>query len=326
MTTTFAASLMGLAGAVLTWLLLMIALKSGLAWRIAVDLPNDRSLHDRAVPRIGGLAVIGVLTVGILLVTPSLRPIAAIAAVLMAISAIDDRHGLPIPARLAVHVAAATLAAYAIAPQQQGWLLVALVAILVWSMNLYNFMDGADGLAGGMTVFGFGAYAVASIQWESRDLALVSACAAGAGAGFLMHNFPPARLFLGDAGSVPLGFLAAALGVVGWSGGQWPAAFPLLAFAPFVLDATLTLVLRALRGQRVWEAHRTHLYQRMVREGFGHRGTALAWYGAMAIAAATAVAAIRWPIGWQIGLLAAWVALYASVATGLLRLPHSARR
>lgn len=319
MTPALGASLIGAAAAVFTWLLLSIALKSGLAWRIAVDLPNERSLHDRAVPRIGGLAVIGVLTAVILFVAPALRPIAAITAALMVVSAIDDRRGLPIPFRLAAHVAAAAIATYTIAPEAPGWLLVVLVATLVWSMNLYNFMDGADGLAGGMTVFGFGAYAVVSVQSESRDLALASACAAGAGAGFLAHNFPPARVFLGDAGSVPLGFLAAVLGVLGWWGGKWPAAFPLLAFAPFVLDATLTLLLRALRKERVWEAHRAHLYQRMVRRGLGHRGTALVWYGAMTIAAATGIAAIRWPIGWQIGLLAGWVALYASVAAGFLR-------
>jgi phospho-N-acetylmuramoyl-pentapeptide-transferase len=178
MTTTQQVWLVATSGATAIWLLLTVALKSGVAWRIAVDLPNQRSLHDRAVPRIGGLAVVGVLTAVTLLTTPALRPIAAIVAALMFVSAIDDRRGLPVSARLSAHVAGAILAAFAIAPGTEPWLLVLLVVALVWSMNLYNFMDGADGLAGGMAVFGFGAYAFVSAQSEARELAIASACAA----------------------------------------------------------------------------------------------------------------------------------------------------
>jgi UDP-N-acetylmuramyl pentapeptide phosphotransferase/UDP-N-acetylglucosamine-1-phosphate transferase len=326
MTTTVQALLVAIVGAVLTWLLLIASLKSGVAWRIAVDLPNERSLHNRVVPRIGGLALVGVLVAVAFFIAPALRSIAAIVAALMVVSAIDDRHGLPVAIRLAAHVAAAILVVFAIAPIAPWWLFVLLVIALVWSMNLYNFMDGADGLAGGMAVFGFGAYAAVAALSDARDLALVSACAAGAAAGFLAHNFPPARVFLGDAGSVPLGFLAAALGIVGWSDGLWSACFPFLVFAPFVIDATLTLAQRAVRRERIWEAHRGHLYQRMVRGGLGHRSTALIWYAAMGACLATAIVAIRWPISWQIGLLGAWLAIYATGAAALQRLLDSARR
>jgi phospho-N-acetylmuramoyl-pentapeptide-transferase len=325
MTTSLALWLTASASGAIVWTLLLGSLKSGLAWRIAVDVPNDRSLHDRRVPRIGGLAVIGTVVAFALLATPGLRFVAAIAGALMLISAVDDRRGLPVPVRLAAHLAGSLVTAMVLAPESPWWVTAFLTLPLVWSINLYNFMDGADGLAGGMAVMGFGAYALIAGQAGSSELALVSACAAGASAGFLFHNFPPARVFLGDAGSVPLGFLAAALGIVGWSLGIWPAWFPVLVFAPFVVDATMTLVSRALRGERVWRPHREHLYQRMVSSGLGHRRTALIWYFLMAAAAITGMAAISWQIGWQIGLLVAWVALYASLPLALRRLSFPVR-
>jgi UDP-N-acetylmuramyl pentapeptide phosphotransferase/UDP-N-acetylglucosamine-1-phosphate transferase len=165
-----------------------------------------------------------------------------------------------------------------------------LVAALAWITNLYNFMDGSDGLAGGMATAGFAAYAVAA--WNAGDAALASLCAAlsAASAAFLLHNFHPARMFLGDVGSIPLGFLAGALGVVGWRNDAWPLWFPLLVFGPFIGDASVTLVRRLVRGERVWRAHREHYYQRMVLMGFGHRRTAWAAYVLMALCAASALA------------------------------------
>jgi UDP-N-acetylmuramyl pentapeptide phosphotransferase/UDP-N-acetylglucosamine-1-phosphate transferase len=158
--------------------------------------------------------------------------------------------------------------------------------------NLYYFMDGSDGLAGGMAVFGFGAFAWAAAMGGEAGLAVLCAGVAAAAAGFLCFNFHPARIFMGDVGSVPLGFLAGALGVAGWRAGAWPLWFPLLVFAPFILDATATLLRRALRGEKVWQAHRTHYYQRMVQMGLGHRGTALRAYGLMAGCGAAAVVAL----------------------------------
>jgi UDP-N-acetylmuramyl pentapeptide phosphotransferase/UDP-N-acetylglucosamine-1-phosphate transferase len=305
------------------WALLLAAMKSGLAWRIAVDEPNERSLHVQATPRIGGLALVGTVLVLIGFAAPAHRVIAAIAGCLLLVSAADDRIGLAVPLRLAAHFTAAIGAAFVLGPVAPWWLVVLVVVVLVWSMNLYNFMDGADGLAGGMTAAGFGAYALAAVLAGANELALVSAAIAGGASGFLVHNFPPARVFLGDAGSVPLGFLAAALGVAGCVGGAWPVGFPLLVFSPFIVDATLTLLIRALRGDRVWTPHRQHLYQRMVRSGLGHRRTALLWYCAMAVSAAAAFASISWPFGWQIGLLFAWCAIYASVAAALQRVSNS---
>ena len=166
-----------------------------------------------------------------------------------------------------------------------------LVLAIAWYANLYNFMDGSDGLAGGMAVIGFGAYAWGALQSGQAALAAASASIAGAAFAFLFANFHPARLFMGDVGSVPLGFLAGALGVLGWRAGAWPLWFPLLVFAPFVCDATLTLARRLMRGERVWLAHKEHYYQRLVRMGFGHRGVAWIEYAAMILCAAAALLA-----------------------------------
>ena len=132
-------------------------------------------------------------------------------------------------------------------------------------------------------------------------------------------------MFLGDAGSVPLGFLAAALAIAGCEQQVWPVWFPLLVFSPFLVDATVTLVRRGVAGQKLWQAHREHLYQRMVIRGWGQARTAAAWYGLMALAAASAVAAVRWPNRWQIGLLVGWAALYAVLYTVVSRLTASAK-
>jgi phospho-N-acetylmuramoyl-pentapeptide-transferase len=225
----------------------------------------------------------------------------------------DDRHGVPVSVRLVAHLVVASVAAMLLLTAAPVWLWLMLALALTWAMNLYNFMDGSDGLAGGMAVFGFGAYAVAAVSGDASSLALLSASVAGAALGFLPHNWAPARVFMGDAGSVPLGFLAGALGIAGWSSGIWPFWFPLLVFSPFVVDASVTLLRRALRGERVWHAHREHLYQRMVRSGLGHGRTAALWSAAMVAAATSGVAALSLQNGAQFGLLLAWIALYATV-------------
>jgi UDP-GlcNAc:undecaprenyl-phosphate GlcNAc-1-phosphate transferase len=108
---------------------------------------------------------------------------------------------------------------------------------------------------------------------------------------FLAFNFPPARIFLGDAGSIPLGFLAAAVGILGWRvHALWPWWFPAVVFSPFAVDATVTLARRAARREPVWRAHRDHYYQRLVRMGWSHRRTALAEYALMLACALIALA------------------------------------
>jgi UDP-N-acetylmuramyl pentapeptide phosphotransferase/UDP-N-acetylglucosamine-1-phosphate transferase len=270
------------------WLLL-----SPLGRRLMLDLPNARSLHQKPVPRSGGIAIAAGIAAGAALSgaaeAQGIGGALAVAGALAALSLADDVLTLPTLLRLAAHLAAAGVIvglALGVSEPLQFLLLALAVA---WYANLYNFMDGSDGLAGGMAVFGFGAYAWAAHQSGHAALAGASSCIAAASLAFLLLNFHPARLFMGDAGSVPLGFLAGALGVLGWRDGAWPLWLPVLVFAPFVCDATLTLVKRLLRRERVWQAHQEHYYQRLVRMGFGHRGTASIEYAAMAGCAVTAL-------------------------------------
>jgi UDP-N-acetylmuramyl pentapeptide phosphotransferase/UDP-N-acetylglucosamine-1-phosphate transferase len=257
--------------------------------QFALDEPNARSLHERPIPRTGGIAILLGAAISLPFVATVLWLPLLIALCLSVVSFVDDLRGMPTVARLAAHfVAAGVLAWYALSPMHWAQLAVIVIA-LVWITNLYNFMDGSDGLAGGMATIGFGAYAAAAYLAGNTALAAVCIALAAAAAGFLVHNFHPARIFLGDVGSIPLGFLAGALGIVGWRDDVWPLWFPLLVFGPFIGDATITLLKRLINGERVWQAHRDHYYQRIVRMGVGHRGTALIGYLAMLVCAAAAL-------------------------------------
>jgi len=280
------------------------------ARRLMLDQPNERSLHTRAMPRSGGIAIVAGVAAYALAPSQSaaaqgIGAILAAAGGLAVLSLADDLHTLPTLLRLAAHLAAAGAALSLGIGIAEPLPFAVLLLAIAWSANLYNFMDGSDGLAGGMAVFGFGAYAWAAHQAGHGALATASGSIAAASLAFLLVNFHPARLFMGDAGSVPLGFLAGALGVLGWREGAWPLWFPALVFAPFACDATLTLLKRLLRRDRVWLAHKDHYYQRLVRMGYGHRATAWIEYAAMAACASLALFARTAEAGVQIGVLCA---------------------
>lgn len=242
---------------------------------LALDRPNARSLHSKVVPRTGGLAVcVTALILGLWLDTP-VQGVMWLGLGLGLISLADDRWGLPIYLRFAAHLLAALGVVYLLGAWSRTMLVaLPLVLVLVWSINLYNFMDGADGMAGGMALVGF---TVLALGAPGTSLAMAAWALAGAALGFLLFNWSPARIFMGDCGSVPLGFLAASLGLAGVVSEVWPAWFPLWVFSAFVVDATLTLLKRLLRGERVWQAHREHYYQRLIRMGQSHNRVAGAW-------------------------------------------------
>jgi UDP-N-acetylmuramyl pentapeptide phosphotransferase/UDP-N-acetylglucosamine-1-phosphate transferase len=284
----FAMLFPAVAAFVITVLVLRLLLDSQLE-KVTLDFPNHRSLHDTPTPRTGGLAI----AAGIgfawfwLPMSPWLQALGVGALALAVISLIDDVRGLSATLRLTAHFA---VCAAFLATLDLDWLWVLVLLVpMVWMVNLYNFMDGLDGLAAGMTVLGFGAYAALAALHGGSALAIVSLCICAAALGFLPFNFAPARVFLGDAGSIPLGFAAAAVGVIGWREGLWRPWIPLVIFSPFIIDATATLGRRALRGRKLTEAHREHYYQRLARSGFGHRNTALLEYALMLIAAIAAV-------------------------------------
>lgn len=300
-----------IASAVATLLLLVWMLRAQDRWPL--DFPNERSLHVRPVPRSGGIAMMaGILSGFAILQTPLVVVLPA--AVLVALSHFDDLRGLPIAVRFGAQVVAAAGFAFWALPTVALPFLVPIVIGILWLTNLYNFMDGSDGLAGGMTVIGFAFLGAGA--WISGDDALLIECCivAAAGAAFLPFNFPPARLFMGDAGSVPLGFLAAALSLSGWRDGDWPLWFPVAVFAPFIFDATVTLLKRAAALERIWEAHNSHYYQRLVRMGWSHRRTALAEYALMLACGVTALWALRQPLYSQLAAVLGLLALHAALA------------
>jgi UDP-N-acetylmuramyl pentapeptide phosphotransferase/UDP-N-acetylglucosamine-1-phosphate transferase len=284
-------------------------LKSGVALALALDHPNERSLHTRPLPRTGGLAIHIGLVVAWLSLSPVFDTLAGLVLFLAIGSFLDDRWGLPVLLRLAVHSLAAVLLGRVVAWELSAMAQVAVVLGAVWMTNLYNFMDGSDGLAGGMTLFGFSFLGIAA--WLSGDVefSILNFSIAATAAAFLVFNFHPARVFLGDAGSIPLGFLSAAAGTWGWYKGYWFATFPLLIFSAFIGDATITLVRRMLRGERFWQAHRDHYYQKLVQMGWGHRTTAIVEYAIMIVSGVVALAAMRLDPIVQASLTMGWFAL-----------------
>ena len=294
---------------------------------LPADVPNRRSLHARPVPRAGGYGVwLGFLPAAMLF--PPDFPggwhgwLPAFTA-LAAVSALDDAREVRVVPRLAVHAGAALwAAAWLIMDGTKGGTGVlctlGLALALAWSANLYNFMDGTAGRAASPGAIGFAAYGLASLAPDAAAGAAGTMDAASAPAyfalaaalmPFLAVNRPRASMFLGDVGAVPLGVLAAAFGAAGVVRGAWPAWFPLLVFLPFIADATLTLVRRALRRERLWEGHRDHFYQRLAQLGAGHGGTLAAYAAATAGTAACALACRMWApaAGWWV--LAAWIAV-----------------
>lgn len=305
MSPTFLAGL-GALGAVLA-ALGVAGLRRWAERRRVLDVPNERSMHAAPTPRGGGLVIVAILVIGLPLLwwrdagKVSLFQLVGLTAGLLIVAAVsfrDDLRPVTVRTRFAAHALAAALAVAVTG----GWRLVdlpflgrldlgpwgALLAFLwiVGLTNAYNFMDGIDGIAGVQAV-------VAGLGWATLGalagqplLASLGALIAGTSLGFLVHNWPPARIFMGDVGSASLGYLFSVMAVVAWA--KTPAfAFPgVLLVWPFVADASFTFLRRLVRGENVTQAHRSHLYQRLVLGGASPAGVALL-YGALAALGAT---------------------------------------
>jgi UDP-N-acetylmuramyl pentapeptide phosphotransferase/UDP-N-acetylglucosamine-1-phosphate transferase len=285
-------------------------------WRV-LDIPNDRSLHTQPTPRTGGVAMLAGAGAGLLTAWHQGYAIAGtatiIAVLILALLAlVDDRHDLGAGLRLLVQaVVVAVLLNIHWPPEVPVILLPVVLLFLVWMINLYNFMDGMDGFAAGMAGIGFGTYALLAWQAGHPELALGCAVIVAAAAGFLLLNFPPARLFMGDSGSTVLGLLAGIVILRGHGEGILPLWLGILIFSPFIVDASVTLIVRVHRGERFWMPHKTHYYQRIVQLGWGHRRTTLAEYGLMIACSGTAVATAGMTIPVQGLIIAAWSVIYA---------------
>jgi len=149
-------------------------------------------------------------------------------------------------------------------------LFICIIVAMVWLMNLYNFMDGSNGMAGFQGVFTGAMLAVLFQIGEQYEMALIALIVAAACGGFLPLNFPRARVFMGDVASVPLGFIFASLAVYGIQAGSFSLPVFILIMSVFLVDATLTLLARALAGERWYTAHAQHVYQRLIAQGWSH--------------------------------------------------------
>lgn len=242
-----------------------------------MDLPNERSSHSMPTPRGGGLATTPVLALA-LLALADFRLLGLAALALLAICWIDDRKGLPPGPRFAAHALAVLGFLFTLPADSlvfQGMLpfwadrAIAFVGWL-WFVNLYNFMDGIDGITGVETAaLGLGIALVGGAALTAPALAV-----AAVGAAFLVFNWHPAKLFLGDSGSVPFGYVLGGLLVMLAVQGQLAAALILPAY--YLADATITISRRALAGEKIWQPHRKHFYQRAVQGGKRHDQVSLA--------------------------------------------------
>lgn len=236
--------------------------------RLTLDHPNDRSSHTIPTPRGGGLGVVPVILL-IWCLFADYRPWVLLsgALVLMLGSWIDDRRGLSPLTRLILQAAVAA-AFTAVLPVAFWPLLFVLWFALLWFVNLYNFMDGIDGITGVETVsLCLGIVLVSLISGAAHPLIVPALIMAAGGLGFLVWNWHPAKVFLGDSGSVPLGLLIGGLLIELALAGQWQAALILPAY--YLADATITLCARLLNGEKIWQAHRKHFYQRATRGSAG---------------------------------------------------------
>ncbi len=293
-----------------------------------LDRPNERSLHQAPTPRGGGIAVVAAVLVAwlALIAIGAARPglLAALggAALLAAISWQDDRRGLPPATRLLVQFGAVALGMVTLMPAGsvfQGWLPPALDAIAVallwvWFVNLFNFMDGIDGLAGSeAAAIGLGLALFAGVGAGGEPgFAALAASVAAASLGFLVWNWAPARIFLGDVGSVPLGYLLGFLLLDVAARGHWKIALILPLY--FLADATITLLRRLARGERVWQPHRQHFYQHAVQRGSSHEAVVR-----RVIAANLVLIGCGWAAenGWGIAALAIATAVVLALLASL---------
>ena len=285
-------------------------LRDYLSRRGLTDSEGARTSHTGEVPRGGGLVLTPVLLAawiaaghGLAFDRLTLVVLATGTAVLFVVCWRDDAGGLPPLVRLLVQLGVVGVALVLAPPGPVFQGLMAPVAeggliLLLWVgfLNIFNFMDGMDGIAGAETVtIGLGSALVTAVAGLAPVLAVMGLAAAAA-VGFLRWNWHPASIFLGDTGSIPLGFL------LGWlllglaASGQWAPALILALY--YLADGGLTLARRALMGERIWQAHRQHFYQRAFTPGDDQRPVLkpiLVANGCLMLLATIAAAGVIWP-------------------------------
>ena len=302
-----------------------------------LQAPNHRSSHDHPTPNGGGLGIVvagSLAGVGLGLFSGWTTSwfVLGLGGLLATVGLLNDIEHLPARVRFGVQVAVCAGLLFALGDlpsisfraglelELDGWVLFGILLLAgVWWINLFNFMDGIDGIAGAQAVFMLlGAAALGA--WTNADVIsspvwMLMLCFAAATVGFLPLNWPPAKIFMGDVGSTWLGFGVFALALLSVQAGWLSYATWLVFAAVFVTDATVTLLTRMLRGERWYEAHRNHAYQKLARRLGGHRAVTLRAVAVnMLWMAPLAGACTAWP-QWAFG----WVLLaYAPLVVGAI--------
>lgn len=294
-----------------------------LMWRNLVDLPGERRSHQAPTPRGGGLAVVIAMTVALMLTGGGAWwPGLLVVGMLAMLGWIDDHHELRAALRLVVQVLIAVIGLWLVGTVESVailslsveipwlWTLLAAVA-MVWLINLHNFMDGSDGLAAMQGLWSGLVFGLLMLAGDLLAPALFAFAMAGGFAGFLLWNRPPARIFMGDVGSMALGGSVAMLALVGAATDTVSIWLSIIVTSLFVVDATLTLGRRVVSGERWYTAHRQHAYQRLIVAGWSH-GQVLALYAAINLLLVLPAVwiAIMFPL-WEAVIAAALVALLA---------------
>jgi len=281
-----------------------------------LDIPNVRSLHTRPIPRGGGLGIVIVVLIGTwglffsrIMSTP-FREIAAFSlggGIVALAGWLDDIHNVPTRVRLIVQAVSSIIILMAI-----GYFNAVPVPIigdirlysigipftLIWIIgltNAYNFMDGIDGMAGGQAVVAGLGWTIMGLMGGHPFVGLMGVLLASSSLGFLFHNWPPARIFMGDVGSAFIGFTLAVLPVMAVQRNPRFMFAGILLVWPFILDTSFTLVRRLIHKKNIFEAHRSHLYQRLVIAGYSHRFVTLMYMGLTATGAILAFFWVRRP-------------------------------
>lgn len=305
----------------------------------AIDLPRDRDLHESPVPRLGGLAILAGILVAAIIFVPldgETRGILGGALVAVAVGSIDDLYDLPPAAKLAGQIAAAAIPVAAGVRVETftlpfvgsvdlgatgGGILTGLAIVAV--MNVVNFTDGVDGLAAGVCTISGATFAIIALSLDRADAGVLAAITAGAALGFLWHNFHPASVFMGDAGSNLLGLMLACIAVQGVlkTAAVVALVFPLVVLAVPILDTAFVVAKRFKYRRPAWQADTEHFHHRMARIGFSQRRTVLYLYLWTLLLAALALALRFVPYsddhgnfdtGWTIVIIAIGVLVIAA--------------
>ena len=262
----------------------------------AIDMPRDRDLHESPVPRLGGLAILAGVLVAAIIFLPfddETRGILGGALLVSIVGALDDLYEMPPIVKLAGQIAAAAIPVAAGVRVESftlpfvgsvdlgatgGGLLTGLAMVAV--MNVVNFTDGVDGLAAGVCTISGITFAVITLSLDRDDAAILAAITAGASLGFLWHNFHPASVFMGDAGSNLLGLLLACTAVQGVlkTAAVVALVFPLVVLAVPILDTAFVVAKRFKYRRPAWQADTEHFHHRMARIGFSQRRTVIYLY------------------------------------------------